>query len=236
VVVRTDALTPLVAVSDRTRLAHFRPGTACRIFIVGMRTSTSLRRLSGADRVRLSFADAGGGRPLPLASRRTWIPGLGAGLAFLVVTSMAWEQITYWHSREVHTWFDRVIVLLKGLWVVGLSVGAVVLFAVTIVLLFYRQSARIADGRLIHVAQLGPFRALMEYDLAKVRNLRAVDAGNGRARVWFDYDDGDHKLGRDMTPAEAEARVKMIQAAIDGVSTRRPSQSDAAVPRPTPRL
>jgi hypothetical protein len=160
--------------------------------------------------------------------------GLAVGLAFLVVTSIAWEQITYWRSPPLDTWLGRGLFLIKGLWVLALSAGALALFVLTIALLFYRESARIAEDRLIHVAQLGPFRALMEYDLARVRNLQAVDAGKERARVRFEYDGADHKLGKDMTPAEAEARVKMIQAAIDGLG-RRPSQSGAPGPRPTPK-
>jgi hypothetical protein len=193
-----------------------------------------LRRLSRADHVRTSFADTGGGLALPIASRRPWIAGLAIGLAFVVVTSVAWEQITYWHTPVIHTLLDRAVVVLKGLWVLALWAAAVILLVLTIALLFYRESARLADGRLIHVAHLGPLRVLMEYDLARVKNLRAVEAGKESARVLFDYGDGDHGLGNDMTTAEAEARVKMIQKAIDGLG-RRPSQAGTTAPRPTPK-
>lgn len=183
----------------------------------------------------MSFADAAGSLPLPLASRSTRIPGLGVGLAFLVVASIAWEQVTDWRSRTVASLLDRAILLLKVLWVVGLWVGALALLGLTVALLFYRESARLANNQLIHVAQLGPIRVVMEYDLAKVRNLRAEDSGKDGARVRFDYDGTNHGLGKDMAPAEAEARVKMIQAAIDRLSARRPSEPDAAAPRPTPK-
>ena len=193
----------------------------------------SLRRRTGAERVSLSLADAGGSLPLPLASRRTLIPGLGVLLGFLVVISMAWEQTTYWRARAVDSLFDRVIVFLKVLWVVGLWAGAVALLMLAIVLLFYRESARLAGNQLIHVMRVGPFRMVMEYDLAKVQNLGAVDAGHEQARVRFDYNGAEHKLGRDLTPADAEARVKMIQAAIDRLAARRASQADAPPPGPT---
>jgi hypothetical protein len=195
----------------------------------------SLRRRTGAERVSLSLADAGGSLPLPLASRRTLIPGLGVLLGFLVVVSMAWEQTTYWRARTVDSLFDRVIVLLKVLWVVGLWVGAVALLVLAIVLLFYRESARLAGNELIHVARVGPFRMVMEYDLAKVQNLSAVEAGPERARVRFDYNGAEHKLGRDLTPADAEARVKLIQAAIDRLGAKRASQAGTAEPPATPK-
>jgi len=212
----------------------FRPGADCGIFVDGMIADRPLRRLSRADHVRTSFADAGGGLALPIASRRPWVAGLAVGLAFLVVTSIAWQQISSWRSPRIATWLDRVIVLLKGLWVFGLAAAAIILLVLAIAMLFYRESARLAENRLIHVAHLGPLRVFMEYDLARVRNLRAVETGKQLARVRFDYGDGHHELGNDMTPAEAEARVKMIQTAIDGLG-RRPSQSGAAAPRPTPR-
>ena len=200
-----------------------------------MLTFRPLRRLTRAERVRVSFADAGGGLPLPLASRRTWILGLAVGLAFLVVTSMAWAQIAYWRTPRIQTSLDRAIVLLKGMWALGLALGAIVLLGLTIVLLFFRESARLAEDQLIHVARIGPLRVFMEYELTRLRNLRAVDAGKERAQIRFDYGNGDHRLGDDITPAQAEARVKMIQAAIDGLRARRSSQPGAAAPRPTPR-
>jgi hypothetical protein len=73
----------------------------------------------------------------------------------------------------------------------------------------------------------------MEFDLARVRNLRAVSTGADGARIRFDYGHQDRGLGTDMPLAEAEARVKMIQSAIDGLG-RRASQATAA-PRPTPK-
>jgi hypothetical protein len=61
-----------------------------------------------------------------------------------------------------------------------------------------------------------------------------VGAGTDGGRIRFDYGERDRGLGADMTLAEAEARVKMIQSAIDALG-RRPSQQVAApAPRPTP--
>jgi hypothetical protein len=75
----------------------------------------------------------------------------------------------------------------------------------------------------------------MEYDLANVRNLRAEGTGGESARIRFDYGHRDRGLGAELPLAEAEARVKMIQSAIDRLSARRASQAGATVPGPAPR-
>jgi hypothetical protein len=199
-----------------------------------MLTLSSLRRLARPDRIHVSLTDTGGGLPLPLSSRRTWITGLAVGVAFLVVASIAWQQLSSWRDARSDAAFALVTVLLRWCWVIALWVGALALFLLTIALLFFRESARVADNRLIHVARTGPVRVFMEYDLARVRNLRVVGTGE-EARIRFDYGDRDRGLGADMPLAEAEARVKMIQSAIDGLSARRASQAGAAAPRPTPK-
>jgi len=192
----------------------------------------SLRRLSRAERVRVSLTDTGSGLRLPLASRRTWIPGLMVGIGFLVVASIAWQQSASAPPPRFDSVLHAVTAVLRILWLVVLWAGAAGLLLVTVVLLLYRESARLADNRLIHVARFGPAHVAMEYELAKVRNVRVADTGTERAVVLFDYDNGDHRLGDDLPPAEAAARVKMIQAAIDAQARRRPSQPAAPAPRP----
>jgi hypothetical protein len=199
-----------------------------------MRTSRPLRRITRAERVSVSFTDAGGGLRLPLASRRALIPGLAAAVAFLVVTSIAWQRLSSWRRPPFDSWLHGALAVLGVLWLAVLWAGAIGLLILAVVLLFYRESARLADSRLIHVTRIGPAHVVMESELAKVRNLRAAEAGKDRAVIRFDYDDGDHRLGDDMTPAEAAARVKMVQAAIDALGARRPSQAGATVPRPAP--
>lgn len=195
---------------------------------------SSLRNLARPDRFRVSLTDAGGGLPLPLASRRTWIPGLAVGVAFLVVASIAWQQLSSPRPPRGDGFFDLVMRMLRWSWVLGLWMGALVLVLLTIVLLFYRESARLTDTRLIYLTRLGPVRVRMEYDLAEVRNLRVVSEGGEDARIRFDYGARERGLGADMPVAEAEARVKMIQSAIDGMATRRASQAGAKAPTPTP--
>jgi hypothetical protein len=199
-----------------------------------MRVSNPLHRLPRPERVRVSLLDAGGGMPLPLPGRRPWIAGLALGLAFVVFASMAVGQIRSVRFRTVDTALDLLLVLLQGLWLAFWWVGVAVLLLGTILLLLYAESARLDPGRLIHVSRFGPFRLIAEYDLAKVRNLRVESTGKDGGRIRFDYGERNRGLGADMPAAEAEARVKMIQAAIDSLG-RRPSQPVAAPgPGPTP--
>jgi hypothetical protein len=195
-----------------------------------MPTFGILRRFTRAERVRVAFADPGGGLRLPLASRRAWIPGLGVGLAFLVIASIAWQQSTALRPPQLDTVVHGLMTVLGMLLLVALWTGAVTLLLLAVVLLLYRESARLAEDRLIHVVRLGPVRVVMEYELARVRNLRAAEVGPERAQVRFDYVTGEQALGSDMPTGEAAARVKVIQAAIDAMAVRRPS---GAVPHRT---
>jgi hypothetical protein len=195
---------------------------------------SSLRRLARPERIRVSLTDTGGGLPLPLASRRTWITGLAVGVATLVVASMAWQQLSAVQRLRSGTTVELVIAVLRWTGVVALWVGALALCLLAVALLLFRESARLADNRLIHLARLGPVRVFMDYDLASVKNLRAVGTGAEGARIRFDYGQRDLGLGTDMPLAEAEARVKLIQSAIDGLGARRASRA-TPVARPTPR-
>lgn len=196
-----------------------------------MSTPGPLRRLTRPSGARLSLTHAGGGLALPLPSRRTWVLGLAVGVACLVVASMAWQQLAALrHLRPDAAsglMFVLRAVLLFGLWAV-----AVLLLLVTLGLVFRRESAHLADGQLVHVTRFGPVRLVAKYDLTLLRNLRAVEAGTGGARIHFDYPTGEQELGGEMPATEAESRVKMIQAAIDRVGARRPSQSAAPPPKP----
>lgn len=71
---------------------------------------------------------------------------------------------------------------------------------------------------LVHVPRLGFLRIFLEYDLAKIRNLRLENAGGpDRVRIRFDYGDGHVGLGDHMPRAAAERRIRTIQSAIDAV-------------------
>jgi len=194
-----------------------------------MNTPAPLRRLTRNTGARLSLTDAGTGLALPLPTRRTWILGLAAGLGCLIVASMAWQQVAALrHLRPDAA--TGVVFVLRIVVVVGLWAGAVLLLLVALGLLFRRESAHLADNQLVHVTRFGPVRMVAKYDLTQLRNLHAADLGDAGARIRFDYPLGEQELGGEMSLADAETRVKMIQAAIDRVGARRPSQSAAPPP------
>lgn len=199
-----------------------------------MTTPGLLRRLTRTTGARLSLTDARGGLALPLPSRRTWIPGLAVVLASLVVASMAWQQlVALRHLRPDAA--AGVGVVLRGALVFGLWAVAVLLLLLAIGLLTHRESARLADHQLVRVTRFGPVHAIAKYELAELRNLRAVETGKAVARIRFDYPLGEQGLGGEMPRAEAETRVKLIQAAIDRVSARGASQSGSGPVQPPPR-
>jgi hypothetical protein len=195
----------------------------------------SRRRKARPERIRVTlFDDASGSTPIALPSRRMWPVGLGFAVVFAIFGGIAVGQITSMRGHDVATVFDLMFILFQGFWVLGWSVGVLVLFLLTVLFLFYRESARISGRRLVHVPRLGPLKILVEYDLAKIRNPRVVSAGSGGARIRFDYGDGDNGLGNDMPRADAEARVRTIQSAIAALGLPEPAAPGPAPDPPEP--
>ena len=161
-------------------------------------------RKARPERFRISFRDEAGGTPLPLRSRRMWPVGLFLGVAFLIFGGIAWSQISSMRGHEIKSVFDLTFILFQGFWVLGWSVGVVILGALTVLFLFYEESARLRDGHLIHTPRLGPLRISVEYQLAKIRNLRLERAGGHAGQgvqIRFDYGGGSNSLGNVNAPA-----------------------------------
>lgn len=168
------------------------------------------------ERIRFTLWDAGapGSTPLELPARRMWPIGLVFAVFFAIFAGIAWVQIVKMSSHDVGGVFDLMFVLFEGFWVLGWSVGVLILGALTVLFLFYRESARLEGGRLVHVPRLGPFRIVCEYDLARVRNIRLEPAKHEeKVRIRFDYGNGSNGLGDAMSRAEAEALVEEIRGA-----------------------
>jgi hypothetical protein len=107
-----------------------------------------------------------------------------------------------------------MFLLFQGFWVLGWSVGVVILGAFAVLLFFYSESARLQAGQLVHIPRLGPFKVLLDYDLAQVRNLRLENAGsNDSVRLRFDYGDGVTSLGEAMPRPEAQRLLDTIRSA-----------------------
>ena len=168
------------------------------------------------ERIRISFFDdPSGSVPLPLQSRRMWPVGIGCAIMFAIFAGVARGQITSMASQEIDSVFSLMFVMFQGFWVLGWSVGVLVLFLLTVLFLFYSETARLVNRRLVHIPRLGPLKFFIEYDLAKVQNLRAAKGGGpNRVRIRFNYGGGKRSLGNDMPLAVAEAQIETIQSAI----------------------
>ncbi|MBI2072513.1 MAG: hypothetical protein HYT81_05670 [Gemmatimonadetes bacterium] len=188
--------------------------------------SSTSRQLARPERIRFSlFDDPAGSTPVPLPSRRTWPAGIVLAVLFAIFGGIAVKVIVPLLGHDVDTVGDLVTVLFQGFWVLGWSVGVLILFLLAVLFLFYRESVRIKGNRLVHVPRLGCLRIFLEYDLAKIRNLRLENAGGPeRVRIRFDYGDGGVGLG-DAMPRAAAERGARGAAFLSGTTRSRPAAS-----------
>ena len=91
---------------------------------------------------------------------------------FAIFAGIAVAQIGSMRGRSVATVFELMFVLFQGFWVIGWSVGVMILFLLMVLFLLHGESARITGRRLVHVIRLGFVKIILEYDLTKVHNLR----------------------------------------------------------------
>ena len=127
--------------------------------------------------------------------------------------------------------FDLMFVLFEGFWLLGWSVGVVILGALTVLLFFYGESTRLQDGRLVRVPRLGPLKVIIDYELARMRNVRLENAGSS-VRIRFDYDEGTAGLGDSMPRADGERLVRRIQTAVAWAGGRGRSVADTTSAAP----
>lgn len=203
------------------------------------------RRKARPERIRVRLLDdAAGATPLELPDRKMWRLGLIFAVIFAMFSSVEWVMLVRISAHPISDVFDLMLVLFEGFWVLGWSVGVVILGALSVLLLFYRESARLQNGRLIHVPRFGPLKVSVEYDLGRVRNVRVENAGGeGEARIKFDYGEGSTGLGDSMPRPEAEQLVEMIQRAAAAAGpmvetapapSASASANDAGQPGPAP--
>ena len=172
-------------------------------------------------RIRVGLHDdAAGATLLALPSRRMWPFGLILAAAFAIFAGVAWMMAARILRSSVRDVFDLTFVLFEGFWLLGWSVAVVILGALTVLVFFYDESARLQDGRLVHVPRLGPLKIFIEYDLARMGNVSLENAdspgspgSNDMVRIRFDYEGGSNGLGEAMPRADAERLVRAIQSA-----------------------
>ena len=130
--------------------------------------------------------------------------------------------------------FSLMMMLFEAFWMIGWSVGVIILGLITVLFLFYRESARIERGRLVHVPRIGPLKIVCEYELGKITNLRLESAKDGKLRrIRFEYAGGRARLGDAMPPEAAEAAIAAIRrAAPDPEKIVAPGESERSAEDP----
>jgi hypothetical protein len=181
-------------------------------------------------RVRLWDQAPPGASLLELPARAMWPIGLIFGAFFAIFAGVEWAAIAKISWGSLHGIADLVFVLFQVFWVLGWSVGVLSLGALTILLFFYGESARLQNRTLVYVPRLGPIKVLIDYDLAKVRNVRLESVDADMVRVRFDYDAGTNTLGDTMPRAEGQRLVDAIASATVGVPPVAPTTRIASPP------
>ena len=149
--------------------------------------------------------------------RRKVIPAavLMVGVLWVIVAGVLVLQISRLdiHAmRGVSALMDR----LPGLFgILALSVMVLLMGLALAWLCCRRDTLRLVGGRCIGVASVGPFRRIVECDLARLHNLRIEADRDGKGvRVRYDYDDVSGGIGDVMSPSDAERLVADVQSAM----------------------
>lgn len=145
-----------------------------------------------------------------------WPAAVAVGIFFAIFAAIEWSVVASLFDRSVDDVFDLTFLLFQGFWALGWSVGVLLLGALTLLLAFYSESARLEGGTLIHIAKLGSMKILVDYDLAKVGNVRLEQPASGdpdMVQVRFDYDGGSNALGNAMPRLDGQRIVDAITGA-----------------------
>jgi hypothetical protein len=162
--------------------------------------------------------NATGATPLELPKRRMWPAGIVLGVFFAAFAAAEAAMIVKASSHQVRGVFDLMMFLFDVFWILGWSIGVLILGGLTVLFLLYREAAWLQGRHLVHVPQLGPLKIICRYELEGIRNLRIEPTKSGdAARIRFDYDGRTSKIGDSMPRDRAAALVEQIQRA--GVDT-----------------
>lgn len=195
------------------------------------------------ERIRFTFFDdASQGVPLDLPSQRHWFAGLVFGVFFLIFAGVAVGMVAKMGLHKADDVFSLMMLLFDAFWLLGWSAGVFILGTLTALFLFYRESARLQGGRLVHVPRLGPLKVVCEYDLAKMSNLHLENAKDGlQARVRFEYGGRTAGIGDAMTHEDAQVVLDKLKSALPlrareefGWEERRRARAQIETPRPLP--
>ena len=176
------------------------------------------------------------GTPLLLPRRNTGVAAIVVGIMFVIFAAVLVSQAGRLNLHTLGSVFDLMSMLFSLFWLIGWSVGVLLLGALTLLLLFFRESAWLAGGQLNHAVIAGPFRMIAGYDLARMCNLDVeVDTSGEQARVRFEYDDLRRTLGDLMPRGTAERNAQILRDAMDVVVKTPPVAEFAPQPEFTPQ-
>jgi hypothetical protein len=100
-------------------------------------------------RIRIRLRDnAEGATPLDIRGQRMWPVAFIFAAMFAIFAAVAVRVASGLWGRSVRDLFDLAFVLFEAFWLLGWSVAVVILGALTVLFFFYRESARLQDGRL----------------------------------------------------------------------------------------
>src|SRR5439155_1195677 len=113
-------------------------------------TSLARRPLARPERMRVALSDeAAGATPLELPRRNMAWAAVAAAAMFALFAGILVSQIARLDLHAARSVSALMSFLFELFWILGWSVGVVVLGALTVLLGFYRESARLAGGRLV---------------------------------------------------------------------------------------
>ncbi len=179
---------------------------------------------SAPQRIRFTFFKSNAsGAALPLPKKRMWPAGLIIGAMFVIFSAIEVSQIISLYRTNVKTVFDLSTFLFQGFWILGWSVGVLILGMATFLFLLYAESARLEQNYLILTTHLGCLKIRSEYLLSRIGNVRMEEpakSSGDKAQIKFDYDGTSNKLGEEMPRSQAESIAAMIRAVLENQTDR----------------
>jgi hypothetical protein len=188
--------------------------------------------LAKPERWTVSTRDPEDARPIELPRRSLAVPALIVTALFAVFAGVLAVQVHNLHfdGRDVA---GLAMSLFQLFWIVGWSVGVLILGGFTLLLWLpslYREAVYVRNARLVSATSLGPLRLLAEYDLAGIRNLRIDEKPGEGAKLSFDYGEGARTLGDGMPREMAERIVAALSLPATTPSVPAPAAAAAVAP------
>lgn len=172
-------------------------------------------------------------RTLRLPREKTWPFALlcaGLGVAF----ALPWvSKIHELISRKADTVEHLASMLFDGFFVLGWSVAVVILFVAAVALALFRHELRAGADKFEYVTWVGPLGVVVEYELARVRNLRTGGAAEkGLTNICFDYDGVATPLPSALPDSALAQALDFIRQALETNGDRVATPSPPTVAEP----